>query len=155
MIESYIPYGGGHQTPDTIVIHAMGEYIKDGATPQHAVAFLNELKLSAHYLVAPSGDVYHCRSDDEIAYHARGHNTNSIGIEFLVQGDHDYRSFIDTIKSPYLTNLQFESGVDLVKQCMNDHPIKTITRHSDISPGRKVDPGNGFPWDYFLKQLGE
>lgn len=151
---SFIPHGGGFQKPTEIVVHSMGEYIKDGDRPQHAVAFLNEYGLSAHALIAPSGDVFVCRADNEGAWHARGHNKNSLGIEFLVAGEHDYRSFVDTIKSPYLTDLQLEAGVDVCKRWMRKHDIKTISRHSDISPGRKVDPGSGFPWDYFLTLLG-
>lgn len=153
-IPAYIPYGGAVQNPDTIIIHSMGEYITDNGQPQHAAAFLNEYKLSAHALVAPNGDVFMCRAPEEEAWHARGHNKNSLGIEFLVAGEHTYKSFIETIKSPYITDKQLKAGVELVTRWLNNYDITTITRHSDVSPGRKVDPGIGFPWDYFLSLLG-
>jgi len=155
MINAYIPHGGSYQEPDTIIIHSMGEFINDGTQTQHAVAFLNEYKLSAHALIAPDGEIFHCRAPNEIAWHARGYNKGSIGIEFLVQGEHTYQTFIESIKSPYLTDKQLASGVALCKQWINEYNIKEILRHSDISPGRKVDPGNGFPWEYFLTLLGE
>ena len=153
IIDAHIPHGGGTQNPEEIVIHAMGEYIKDKEHPTHAVAFLNEYKLSAHVLIAPS-DIYRCRNDTEQAWHARGHNRNSLGIEFLVPGQHDYGSFVEAIKSPYLIEEQFKNGIMIVQEWMNLYPIKRIRRHSDISPGRKVDPGDGFPWEEFLNEVG-
>ena len=158
MTQSYIPYGGDYQEPDTIIIHAMGEHIQDETIPDlynHAVSFLNEYKLSAHALVAPDGEIFHCRAPNEGAWHARGHNKNSIGIEFLVAGEHNYGTFLETIKSPYLTDKQLASGVSLCKEWINEYNIKTIKRHSDVSPGRKVDPGRGFPWEYFLGLIGD
>ena len=154
IINAHIPYGGGKQRPTEIIVHCMAEYIDDHkSTPQHAAAFLNEYKLSAHALIAPNGDIYRCRFDEEQAWHARGHNKNTLGIEFLVEGEHDYGSFVDIIKRPYLTKLQMESGLLMVKDWLQLHDIKSIKRHSDISPGRKVDPGAGFPWKHFLEKL--
>lgn len=149
--DAYLEHGGTViNNPDTVVVHAMGEYIGR----DHAVLFLNKLKLSAHALIAPDGSVYRCRRDDQRAWHARGHNTNSLGIEFLVPGEHDYSSFLSAIKNPYLTDAQRQAGLDQVREWLMLRPIKTITRHSDISPGRKVDPGDGFPWVDFLHDLG-
>jgi N-acetyl-anhydromuramyl-L-alanine amidase AmpD len=158
IIQSYIPYGSAYQEPDTIIIHSMGEYIQDEGNSEiyhHAVAFLNDYKLSAHALIAPNGSVFLCRSPNEGAWHARGHNKNTIGVEFLVSGEHNYSTFLEAIKSPYITDRQLASGVSLCKQWINEYDIKKIKRHSDISPGRKVDPGDGFNWDYFLTLLGE
>lgn len=158
IIDAYIPYPETKvkNTPKRIIIHCMGENIQDENNPEvfnHAVAFLNEYRLSAHYLIAPDGTVFQCRPDNERASHARGHNTDTIGIEFLVQGDHNYGSFLESIKTPYLTNVQFDAGVELVDNLMQTHDIQSIVRHSDVSPGRKVDPGLGFPWDYFLRRI--
>lgn len=154
MIEYYLEDGADYQEPNRIIVHAMGEYICD-PDPIHATKFLEKLNLSAHFLIAPDGNVWNCRSPNEGAWHARGHNKNSIGIEFLVKGEHTYKTFLETIKSPYLTDKQLKSGVHLCKRLMDEYNIRTIERHSDVSPGRKVDPGNGFPWDYFLTLLGE
>ena len=160
LINSYIPYPetSVKNNPKRIIVHCMGEYIqREHDQPpvyDHAVVFLNEYKLSAHYLVAPNGDVFQCRHDNERASHARGHNTDTIGIEFLVQGNHNYSSFIERIKTPYLTDVQFQSGIDLTRELIQLHPIQTIERHSDVSPGRKVDPGLGFPWEYYLRKVG-
>jgi len=156
IIQAHIPYGGGKQNPTRIIVHCMGEFIQTENNPDvydHAVVFLNNAKYSAHALIAPNGDVYRCRDNTEQAWHARGCNKDSLGIEFLVEGNHNYGSFVDRIKSPYLTAQQFESGLKIVKEWLQLYKIKTIERHSDVSPGRKVDPGDGFPWANFLRNL--
>ena len=150
---TYIPYGGGAQIPDRIVVHAMAEYFPNSGSPQHAVAFLNDYELSAHVLVAPNGDKFICRSDEEIAWHASGYNENSLGIEFLVQGVHTYESFLNRIKEPYITDAQMKIGVEVMQSWVTLHDIKSTDRHSTLSPDRKVDPGIGFPWDYFSKLI--
>lgn len=155
-IDSYIPHGGGFiNNPNRIIVHAMGENIGDGVSVKHAVAFLNDIKLSAHILVSPNGDVYRCRADNEIAYHAKGHNTNTLGIEFLVQGSYNYSSFLNRIKTPYVTSLQIESGIEVIRNWIKLYNIKSIVRHSDVSPERKVDPDIGFPWEYLLNEIRE
>jgi len=139
--------------PALIVVHSMAEFILD-PDPEHAIDFLERYGLSAHALVSPSGNIYLCRDDDQGAYHARGHNTNSLGIEILVQGQHDYQSFIDTIQHPtWCPEVQFEATVKAVRNWIQGHDIKEMVRHSDISPGRKVDPGSGFDWIEFEKRI--
>jgi N-acetyl-anhydromuramyl-L-alanine amidase AmpD len=146
-------FGSKHNVPRTIVVHAMGEFILD-PHPIHASDFLVKLGLSAHALVAPNGTIYVTRDDDQGAYHARGYNTNSLGIEFLVEGHHNYSSFIEAIKSPYLTPEQYDAGRDAIQSWISAYDIKQVVRHSDISPGRKVDPGAGFPWKDLMIDMG-
>ena len=144
--------GNKHNNPESIVIHAMGEYIID-PEPMLAVDFLEKIGLSAHYLILPSGDIMICRRPEEGAYHARGFNTGSIGIEYLVEGEHDYGSFLKAIKTDYVTDNQWVAGVELVLHLQHVYQIKSIDRHSDLSPGRKSDPGTGFKWHKFLNEV--
>ena len=153
-IDLFIPYGGGPQKPDSIVVHAMGEYIMNRDDQfVHASTFLNDYKLSAHILVTPGGDLIRCRSDNKIGWHAKGHNTSSLGIEFLVPGEHNYVTFISAIKEPYLTKTQYAAGVDAIIEWRNLYKIQKVDRHSDLSPERKVDPGDGFPWNDFKQRI--
>ena len=150
-----IEFGGGHQKPNRIIIHAMGEFIDDGTGRVYsAVDWLKNLKLSVHSLVTPSGVDIRCRDDDQIAWHAKGYNANSLGMEFLVPGVHNYESFLTAIKTEYLTAEQYQAGVDQVREWMDQLSIGRIDRHSDVSPGRKQDPGEGFPWQQFLHDTG-
>ena len=128
----------------------MGEFINDSGTGYFAKEWLDKLRLSAHYLICPSGVVIQTRENDQIAYHAKSHNTGSIGIEILVPGVHDYRSFIERIKTPYVHGTQYTALVELCRGFKH----LNFTRHSDIDPDRKADPGAGFDWQTFIQDVG-
>ena len=156
MSEAQILLDGGadSQTPERIVVHAMAGFIDTEPEDFSAVEYLRKLGLSAHAFITPSDVVIRSRRDDQGGYHAKGFNTDSVGVEFLVSGLHTYATFIEEIKKKYLTNAQYQVGIELVKKWKTEHNIKTINRHSELSPGRKVDPGRGFPWERFLADTG-
>lgn len=131
----------------------MGEFIGGDGWKNHAVQFLDEVRLSAHSLVAPDGSNFRCRLDSETAHHALGFNTDSLGMEALVEGVHTYASFLKAIDKPYLTKLQYQYMVEQAREWKQMYPDIKIVRHSDISPERKVDPGKGFPWGMFLEDV--
>ena len=135
--------------PTKIVIHAMGEFVGNLS----AADFLRSVELSAHALVTPSGVVIEARAVQFGAYHARGHNTSSLGVEILVAGVHDYTTFTKAIKTDWVTQQQWDATVELVRMWREIDGVDKIVRHSDISPGRKVDPGSGFMWERFLKEV--
>lgn len=153
-IQTLLKHGAKEQTPKRVIIHAMGEYIETADARQHAAPFLDSIGLSAHALVAPDGTNYRCRLDTQGAYHAAGHNTDTLGLEFLVPGIHTYASLIKTMAKPYLSVVQYEAGLEQVRSWRDRWNITEVLRHSDISPERKVDPGLGFPWIKFLSDLG-
>ena len=128
--------GGDENYPSKVVIHSMGEYINNNGDVYFARDWLEFLGLSAHYLIKPDGDVVVCRADNQGAWHARGHNMNSIGIEFLVEGEHDYSSFLTKIKTDWCTTLQYASGIAIINDLQHDFGKLMVVKHSDISPGR-------------------
>ena len=147
--------GSSRNSPRRIVVHSMAEFLMD-PQPIHATDFLEKIGLSAHALIDPRGVVFVCRDEDEGAYHAKGYNQNSLGLEFLVPGHHTYGSFLEEIKSDnWLTQAAWEAGVTCVRRWCHtyDIPRDKVFRHSDLSPGRKVDPGSGFKWDKFLDEV--
>ncbi len=72
-----------------------------------------------------------------------------------MKGVHTYTSFIKTIETPYATDSQINSGIEIIRKWKELHNIKNVAMHSDKSPERKSDPGKGFPWDYVTAMTGE
>jgi len=110
------------------------------------------LKVASHLLIRRSGEVVQFVPFSRRAWHAgessfegrTGCNDFSIGIE--LEG-------VD--ERPY-TEIQYKQLVEIVKALMVHYPKLTAERivgHSDVSPGRKTDPGPGFDWAYFKGKL--
>jgi hypothetical protein len=106
-------------------------------------------RLSTHYLVDERGRITQFVHEHKRAWHAgrsywRGEtdiNSTSIGIEIENLGEYaDY---------PPFNNDQIAVVIDLCADILKRHPGITpmnVLGHSDIAPGRKLDPGPNFPW---------
>ena len=100
------------------------------------------LRVSAHFLIRRTGELTQFVSCQRRAWHAgvsswRGRercNDFSIGVE--LEGS-DEQAFED---------LQYIRLIDLIKSLRERYAIDAIVGHSDISPGRKTDPGPCFDW---------
>lgn len=144
-------HGGGENKPKRIIVHAIAEFLKDNS---YAPYFIESIGLSAHAYITPSGVTIRSRSDNEVAYHAKGHNQDTLGVELLIPGEHDYGSFLEAIKNNYVTSEQYRALLILVRDnWMREYGITKVLRHSDIDPDRKKDPGAGFPWEDFKKDI--
>lgn len=162
IINKLTDIGGGEQIPERIIIHAMSEKIRlnekykdtvPGIYP--AAQWLEELGLSAHYLINIDGSITKLRNSDQVAWHAKGHNQDTIGIEVLVPGIHTYETFKETIAEQWVNIDQYNTLVEWTVTIMNywGIPVQRVLRHSDIDPKRKIDPGKGFPWEEFIHEL--
>ena len=105
-------------------------------------------KVSSHYCIKKNGTVLNLVPDLYEAWHAgksnwknfRLLNKDSIGIEITNPGHkYGYKNF---------SMKQILSLKKLLKYLMKKYKIgiKSILGHSDISPDRKKDPGEKFPW---------
>ena len=105
-------------------------------------------KLSSHYLINRKGKILRLVQDRHAAWHAgkscwgryKNLNKNSIGIELVNKGhEFDYTNF---------KKKQLSSLIKICKILIKKYKIKkrNIVGHSDISPLRKIDPGEKFPW---------
>ena len=110
-------------------------------------------EVSCHYLIKNNGEIVKMVPDLYIAWHAgesswKNHkslNQNSIGIEITNPGhEFGYKNF---------PKKQILSLLRLSKFLIKRYKIKSknILGHSDISPERKKDPGEKFPWKNLSK----
>jgi N-acetylmuramoyl-L-alanine amidase len=134
-----------------IIIHYTGMK-KETAALNRLTSIQSEV--SSHYLIKNSGKIVTIVPDLYVAWHAgksswkniKYLNKYSIGIEISNPGHkHGYKNF---------SKKQIDSLVKLSKFLIKKYRIKknNILGHSDISPERKMDPGEKFPWEKLSKK---
>ncbi len=138
------PRAGGIR-PDMVVLHYTGMESGPGA---EAWLCSPESEVSSHYLVHEDGRIVQMVRESDRAWHAgksswKGQtdvNSHSVGIEIVNPGHGlGYRDFPE---------VQIASVVALCRGICRRHGIapERVLAHSDVAPGRKVDPGEKFPW---------
>lgn len=105
-------------------------------------------RVSAHYVVDEAGQVYRLVDEERRAWHAglshwegrKDTNDRSIGVE-IVNGGHDFGL-------PDFPDAQVESVIALLRDILSRRQLapSRVVGHSDVAPGRKLDPGEKFPW---------
>ena len=106
-------------------------------------------KVSAHYLIRRDGHIFQLVDEAARAWHAgvsywQGEtdmNSASIGIELDHDGHKDG-------KMAAFPEAQMAVLISLLQEITARHAIapQNILGHSDIAPGRKIDPGEAFDW---------
>lgn len=106
-------------------------------------------EVSAHYVVDENGKVTQLVDEAQRAWHAGKSfwageddiNSSSIGIEIVNPGhEFGYREF---------PKKQIRAVINLCRDILTRHrDIRQhhVLAHSDVAPGRKMDPGELFPW---------
>ena len=132
--------------PDMIVLHYTG--MVDGKMAVQRLTTIGT-EVSAHYIVHEDGRIIQTVQESWRAWHAGASawagetdiNSCSIGVE-IVNGGHDYGL------PPYPLR-QIAAVIALCKGIIirRNIPRHRVVGHSDISPGRKQDPGEKFPWE--------
>jgi N-acetylmuramoyl-L-alanine amidase len=135
----------GVAAPDMIVLHYTGMESGPGAeswlcNPESAV--------SSHYLVHEDGRIVQMVRESDRAWHAGRSswkgvtdvNSRSVGIEIVNPGHF--------LGYPDFPDVQIEAVVALCAGICARHaiPPERVLAHSDVAPGRKIDPGEKFPW---------
>jgi N-acetylmuramoyl-L-alanine amidase len=136
----------GSGPTDILLLHYTG--MPDDA---QALAWLcnPQSKVSSHYFVHADGRVLRLVPEDRRAWHAGAStwggeddiNSRSIGIEIANAGHPG--------GLPPYADAQIEAVIALCRGILERHPIPPhrVLGHSDVAPGRKIDPGELFPWD--------
>ncbi len=131
--------------PDMIILHYTGM-----ETGEAAEAWLCDpvAEVSCHYLVHEDGRIVQMVRESDRAWHAGKSswkgvadiNSCSVGIEIVNPGHaFGYVEFPDA---------QIEAVIELCAGIASRHNVapERVLAHSDVAPGRKVDPGELFPW---------
>jgi AmpD protein len=154
--------------PELLVVHGIslppGEFggpwidrLFTGTLPADAHPYFREIfgqRVSAHALIRRDGQIVQYVPFGERAWHAgqsayrgrSGCNDFSIGVE--LEGTDD---------TPY-TDAQYEALAALSAALLTAYPslaVQAIAGHSDISPGRKTDPGPSFDWVRYRQLLDQ
>jgi N-acetylmuramoyl-L-alanine amidase len=135
----------GVSVPDMIVLHYTGMESGPGAeswlcNPESAV--------SSHYLVHEDGRIVQMVRESDRAWHAGRSswkgvtdvNSRSVGIEMVNPGHF--------LGYPDFPDAQVDAVAALCAGICARHgiPAERVLAHSDVAPGRKIDPGEKFPW---------
>lgn len=131
--------------PDMIVLHYTGM-----ATGAGAEAWLCDpaSEVSSHYLVHEDGRIVQMVRESDRSWHAGKSswfgrtdiNSCSVGIEIVNPGHAlGYTAF---------PKRQIDAVIGLCLGIIGRHAIpgRRVLAHSDVAPGRKIDPGERFPW---------
>lgn len=110
------------------------------------------IRVSAHLLINRQGEITQFVNFNQRAWHAgvssfegkEKCNDYAIGIE--LEGSND---------QPF-TKAQYRSLISVTQSIQQSYPQITqerIVGHCDISPGRKINPGQYFDWEYYKNEL--
>ena len=113
-----------------------------------------ESEVSSHYLIDESGSIVQMVDEAARAWHAgvsswhddEDINSTSIGIEIQNVGH--------SMGYPDFPRSQMKAVAALCKDLAKRHSIigRNLLAHSDVAPGRKIDPGEKFDWAYLHAQ---
>jgi N-acetylmuramoyl-L-alanine amidase len=130
---------------DMLILHYTGMTSADAACE---LLCSPDSGVSCHYLVGEDGAITQMVGEEMRAWHAgvsswKGEtdtNSRSIGIEIHNPGHWlGYRDFPEA---------QMEAVIALCGDILSRHaiPPEHVLAHSDVAPGRKIDPGERFGW---------
>ena len=135
----------GYDRADSVILHYTG--MIDGPS---AIAWLCNpaSQVSCHYVVEETGRILQLVEECRRAWHAgrsgwfgeTDMNSASIGVE-IVNGGHP-------AGLPPYPPAQIDALARLCRDLAKRYGIRPerVLAHSDVSPGRKIDPGERFPW---------
>lgn len=145
----------GGQSPTMIILHYTGTRTADEARTRFCDASPTDDigRISPHYMIDGDAQIYQFVDEDKRAWHAgraswgdvTDINSASIGIEIWNSGhEFDCEDFIPA---------QIDVVIALIRDIRTrwDIPDTNILGHSDVAPGRKLDPGEKFPWAKLAK----
>lgn len=114
-----------------------------------AFANLKGLRVSSHFFIRRTGEVLSFVPVERRAWHAgvsvfHGRpdcNDRSVGIELEGTGEVPFE------------DAQYEALAALLEDLSDRFPVRWVTGHEHVAPGRKADPGPFFDWRRLARAL--
>lgn len=137
--------------PSMLILHYTGL-----SSVERALDVLSrpDCKVSCHYVVDEDGRIVQMVAEDARAWHAgvsywageTDINSSSIGIE--IQNPGHMLGYVD------FPSVQMRAVRALTRDIIARHGIvgRRVLAHSDVAPGRKIDPGEKFDWAWLAAQ---
>jgi N-acetylmuramoyl-L-alanine amidase len=137
----------GGVVPDLIVLHYTA--MKSAVVARDWLC-VPASEVSCHYVVAEDGCLWHLVRDEDRAWHAGAGawgdvsdvNSHSLGIELANRGTHPFAEPQMAVLETLLRQLCARWTI----------PPERVIGHSDMAPGRKIDPGARFDWRRLARQ---
>lgn len=131
--------------PYLLILHYTGTKTAEEAD----AIYMTPDRVSPHYMIDRNGSIISYVDEKKRSWHAGKSSWNgetdinsaSIGIE-IVNGGHEH-------ELEEFPAVQIEKLIELINGIRSRWDIADhhVLGHSDIAPGRKIDPGEKFPWD--------
>ena len=149
----------GYARPHLIVLHS-AENLPDfdppdmGAESVARYASETQRKVSWHTTI-DSDSTIHMLPYKATAWHVRGYNRCSVGIEIATQHDKWLHAPLPWLHDVYdnvadeLARISAATDIPMV-DVRGDASKKGVTTHSVLDPSRRKDPGKAFPFDWVV-----
>ncbi len=150
-----------------IVMHSMEAPEKGDTAENVAEYFRTTTKQASAHICVDNNSIVQCVLDNDIAWAAPGANSDGIQIEMAGYARQSEADWLDPYSTLVLENAAKASAqycrkyeipvVRLSNKDLAGKLAKGFVSHSQASEVFKksdhTDPGNGFPWDYFLARV--
>ncbi|WP_177166080.1 N-acetylmuramoyl-L-alanine amidase [Nitrosomonas ureae] len=150
-----------------IVIHSMEADEKGDTAEKIAKHFATTKKKKSAHICIDNNSIVQCVLDNNVAWAAPGANHDGIQIELAGYAAQKQPEWLDQYSTLVLENaaeviaqycLKYSIPIrQLTIEQLKDKKSKGIVSHSQVSEAFKMsshtDPGEGFPWQYFLDRV--
>lgn len=150
-----------------IVLHSMEAPEKGDTAENVAKYFQSTTRQASAHICVDNNSIVQCVWDNDIAWAAPGANSDGIHIEMAGYANQSRENWLDAYSALTLDNaasaaaqycLKYDIPViRLSNEALGGKLAKGLVSHAQVTEvfkkGDHTDPGNGFPWDYFMDRV--